>query len=100
MNQYSIATPERLRSLCVRKDWFTCGTSEQYQNLFYANENGRPLEEIATIIWICSDAEINSKQDIITELKKEIEEYLFSLGDEMIAKGERDAEEVYSGYFD
>lgn len=100
MKQYSVATPERLRSLCIRKNWFTCGTNEQYQKLFYANENGCSLEEIATIIWLCSDSEIHCRRDILTELKQELEEYLFSIGDEMIANGERGADEVYCGYFD
>lgn len=49
MKNYSVATPERLRSLCIRKQWFTHGTNEQYEKLFYANEMGCPIEEMATI---------------------------------------------------
>lgn len=55
MKMYSVTTPEDLRSLCIRNNWFTCGSNSQYDKLFYANENGCPVEEIATIIWLCSD---------------------------------------------
>lgn len=48
--EYTVTTPENLRSLCIRKNWFTCGTNKQYEKLFYANEHGCPIEEIATII--------------------------------------------------
>lgn len=55
MTNYTITTRENLRQLCIRHDWFTCGSNEQYEKLFYANEHGCPLEEIATIIWLCTD---------------------------------------------
>lgn len=99
MKNYSVTTPEYLRSLCVRKNWFTCGTNEQYEKLFYANEHGCPIEEIATIIWLCSD-ENHCRRDILFELKAECDEYLMRVGEEMIAAGERAADEVYCGYFD
>ncbi len=54
---YSITTPEQLRTLCISKNWFTNGSNSQYEKLFYANENGCPLDEIATIIWLCTDCE-------------------------------------------
>lgn len=57
MKKYSVATPERLRSLCFRKQWFTHGT-------------------------------------------RELEEYLIDVADEMVANGERTADEIYCGYFD
>lgn len=98
--EYSVTTPEKLRSLCIRKDYFTCGTNEQYEKLFYANRHGCPIEEIATIIWLCSDSEEHCRGDIIWELEQEHAEYLGSIGDEMIAAGERAADEIYCGYFD
>lgn len=58
-----------LRSLCIKHDWFTCGTNEQYEKLFYANENGCPVEELATIIWLCSN-EHWCRRDILHELKE------------------------------
>lgn len=72
MKQYSVTTPERLRSLCVKNNWFTCGTNEQYEKMFYANEHFCPLEEIATIIWICSDG--CRRRDILDELEREHKE--------------------------
>lgn len=52
---YVIAHPFELRKLCIENNWFTCGTSCQYEKLFYANEHGFTLEQIALIIWLCSD---------------------------------------------
>lgn len=56
-HQYTVTTPEKLRTLCIRNNWFTAGTNEQYEKLFYANEMGCPIEEITTIIWVCTDCE-------------------------------------------
>ena len=100
MKHYSVTTPENLRSLCIRKDWFTCGTNSQYDKMFQANEMNAPIEEIATIIWLCSDDEEHCRRDILEELKAEREEYLMSIGEQMIADGERAADEIYCGYFD
>lgn len=99
MKKYTVTTPMDLRNLCIRKDWFTCGTNKQYDKLFYANENGCPMEEIATIIWLCSDEE-HSRRGILEELKAEHEEYLESIAEEYVANGERAADEIYCGYFD
>lgn len=100
MKHYSVTTPEKLRSLCIRKDWFTCGTNSQYDKMFQANKTNAPIEEIATIIWLCSDDEEHCRRDILEELKAEREEYLMSIGEQMIADGERAADEIYCGYFD
>lgn len=48
-------TREVLRRICISNEWFTCGTNEQYEKLFAALDNERPLHEIATIIWVCSE---------------------------------------------
>ena len=100
MKKYSVTTPEELRSLCIRKDWFTCGSNRQYEKMFQANESLAPIEEIATIIWLCSDDEQHCRRDILEELKAEHEEYLEHIAEDMIAAGERAADEVYCGYFD
>ena len=55
MKKFSVTTTWKLRELCIENNWFTCGSIRQYEKLFYANENGCPIEEIATIIWLCSD---------------------------------------------
>lgn len=46
---------EDLRVLCSEKGWFTAGTNAQYQKLFDMNAEGRHLEELALVIWVCSD---------------------------------------------
>ena len=68
MKTYSVTTRENLRGLCIKHDWFTCGTCEQYEKLFYANEHGATIEEIATIIWVCSDNWC--RRDILAILKE------------------------------
>lgn len=59
---------EKLREVCIKNNWFTGGCIEQYEKLFYANELKAPIEELATIIWVCSDDVC--RRDIITELSK------------------------------
>lgn len=74
MKKYSVTNPEELRSLCIKNNWFTCGSNRQYEKLFYANEMGCPIEEIATIIWLCSDEDYR-RTDVLDELKKAQTEY-------------------------
>ena len=71
---YSVTTNEALRALCIKNNWFTCGTNKQYEKLFYANQHGCPIEEITTIIWLCSD-EGYFRRDILDELKQARVEY-------------------------
>ena len=99
MKKYTVTTPDELRSLCIRKNWFTCGSNRQYEKMFYANESLAPIEEIATIIWLCSNDRW-CRRDILEELKKVQEEYLMDLAEQQIADGERAADEMYCGYFD
>ena len=100
MKKYTVTTNENLRLLCIKHDWFTQGSISQYEKLFYANENGFPIEEIATILWICSDSEKWCRRDILHELKSAQEEYDWSICEQRIADGERVADEIYCGYFD
>ena len=60
----------KLRSLCIEHDWFTCGTNSQYEKLFEMNEQGAAIEQIATVIWLCSDNDVpeNCRRDIIFAL--------------------------------
>ena len=69
MKKYTVTSPEELRNLCIENDWFTCGTNRQYDKLFYANENACPIEEIATIIWLCSNEECR-RADVLEILEK------------------------------
>lgn len=72
---YTVTTASALRQLCIKNNWFTCGSNEQYEKLFYANENDCPIKEIATIIWLCSDEEV-SRIDVLAALKEARKSYL------------------------
>ena len=100
MKRYAVTTNEELRSLCIRHDWFTCGSCRQYDKLFQMNSECASIEEIATVIWLCSDDEKHCRRDILAELKNTKVEYLESIAEQQIADGERAADEVYCGYFD
>jgi len=100
MKKYTVTTPDELRSLCIRKNWFTCGSNRQYEKMFHMNESLAPIEEIATVIWLCSDEEQHCRRDILEELKEVHEEYLMNIAEQRIADGERASDEIYCGYFD
>ena len=72
---YKVTTASALRQLCIKNNWFTCRSNEQYEKLFYANENGCPIKEIATIIWLCSDEEVR-RIDVLAALKEARKSYL------------------------
>jgi hypothetical protein len=55
-----------IRSLCIKKDWFTNGTITQYERMFDRVRDGADIDEIATIIWVCS--ENATKEEIVKEL--------------------------------
>lgn len=55
--------------LCNKYRWFTQGTTEQYNKMFRMVEEKEPIEEIATVIWLCSDENEWSKREILTELQ-------------------------------
>lgn len=52
-------TNEELRELCIKNNWFTCGSNHQYDKLFEMNENGRSVDELALVIWLCSNDELD-----------------------------------------
>lgn len=63
---------EDVRCLCVRKNWFTCGSSRQYERMFNMVRADCAIKDIALIIWVCSE---NAEMlEIISELKKIMEE--------------------------
>ena len=102
MKKYSVTTRWELRELCINNNWFTCGSINQYEKLFYANENGCPIEEIATIIWLCSDDDCR-RTDVLDILNDIHKLHILSVIEE---NGDREkllhktVEEVYNGYFD
>lgn len=59
---------DELRSLCIKNHWFTCGTTHQYEKFFKMNEQGASIEQLATVIWLCSDEEEHCRRDIIIAL--------------------------------
>ena len=59
-------TVSEVRSLCIKNDWFTCGSNSQYERMFKKVREGADVEEVATIIWICS--ENVTKEEIINQL--------------------------------
>ena len=66
---YSTIPNDKLRALCIKNNWFTCGSNAQYDKLFEGNTSGFTAEEIATIIWLCSaNADRNA---ILNTLKSE-----------------------------
>ena len=44
-----------LRELCIKNNWFTCGTVQQYEKFFDRNKEGASIAELSIIIWTCSD---------------------------------------------
>lgn len=42
-------------ALCNKHRWFTHGSNSQYERMFNMVEEGKPVHEIALVIWICSD---------------------------------------------
>ena len=46
---------EKLCWLCVKRNYFTCGTNEQYQKMFDMARDGATAHDIALVIWVCSD---------------------------------------------
>ena len=47
--------PYELRELCIKNDWFTCGTIKQYEKLFDRNKEEALINELSIIIWVCSN---------------------------------------------
>lgn len=74
MKRYAITSNEELRKLCIENDWFTSGTNEQYNKLFDCNSSEKAsVEEIAAIIWVCSDDTKEHICDILREKHREYE---------------------------
>lgn len=69
MNEMRSAS--KLQRLCIKNNWFTCGTNRQYEKLFKQLEKGASYPKLAIMIWICSDEEL-----IRTATLEEIERIL------------------------
>ena len=62
-------TVDKVYALCNEYQWFTCGSNNQYDKLFVMIEEKAPIEEVATVIWLCSDDKW-CRRDILAELKE------------------------------
>lgn len=96
--KFSVTDTESLRMACIRKNWFTCGTCEQYDRMFAMNREKRPLEEVALVIWLCSEGV--TREEIQRDLEDLREDYLIGLDEMQQAEGERVADEVYCSLFE
>ena len=71
VNQYGLKMQtNELWSLCNKYNWFTCGTTRQYSKLFDMLNMDMSLSEIVTVIWICSDENRVSRNDIIVAFEE------------------------------
>lgn len=62
--------------LCNEKRYFTCGSNEQYNIMFDMVRNGAPANDIALVIFICSDTQ---REDVdFQTIKEEVEEIINS----------------------
>lgn len=75
MDNYSLVSTQFLRDLCIKNNWFTCGTCEQYEKLFELNGSGGTLDDLALVIWLCSDEKWD-KDSISRILRLEKREFL------------------------
>lgn len=73
MRKFSVVDTEELRDLCIRNGWFTAGSSRQYEKMFCMNDECRPIEEIALVIWLCSSNV--TREDVQEELEMARETY-------------------------
>jgi len=61
----------RVYDLCKEHGWYTDATNTQINKLIYMVQHGASLQEIATIIWLCSNEEKYTRREILAILKKE-----------------------------
>ncbi len=57
-----------MMDLCIKYDWFTGGTNEQYEKLMEKVVDGTDCHTLATLIWMCShNVELDDVAAILTE---------------------------------
>lgn len=83
----SIITNDILKQLCKRHNWFTLGSTPQFEKLLGINSYGCDLDELTTAIWICSiqnrcdikdviELEYNEQKRLLHERAVQITEYI------------------------
>lgn len=60
---------DNLRMICIRNNYFTAGDCDMYRKLFQANDDGASLDDLATIIWVCSSGV--SRREVLEALNRE-----------------------------
>lgn len=55
--------------LCNKHRWFTEGTEKQFRKMIRMIDVEVPIEEIATVIWLCSDESKWRKEEILAKLQ-------------------------------
>lgn len=55
---------DRLYKLCNKNHWFDHGTVNQYQKLFDMLDDGASTHDLAMVIWVCSDTEKWTMEEI------------------------------------
>ena len=70
MKNYTVTTSTNLINLCAGAGIFTDATKKQTERLLVENEAGCPIEQIAAMIWMCSDNSL-SRSEILDMLKIE-----------------------------
>ena len=73
---------DRLRSLCIREEYFTCGTNSQYDRMFELSTDPKfSPREVAIMIYMCSDedADLDTIESQVEEITNEIHEMEESL---------------------
>ena len=94
---------EKIYRLCNDEQYFTCGTSRQYDRMFeMAKDPEFGCEDVAAVIYICSEnADFHTVMEQLLNICRDIEEADAMVRmEEWQAAGERAADEVYCGYFD
>lgn len=57
----------RVRQMCIRNNWFTGGSNEQYNKMFQLVQANAPVTHVAVAIWMCTPNV--SKTEIETKLR-------------------------------
>lgn len=65
---------EAVRRYCVANDLFTNGSTQQYEKMLDMLDTQKPLSNIATVIWICSDTDKHA-DEIENDLRQIALEY-------------------------
>lgn len=76
-----ILTAYNLRNLCIKKNWYTCGTNEQYSNLFNMLTDNYLAAEMTTerLAQIAADILAHSDADDCRDGYLEITDIMYDL---------------------